>query len=59
MSDIGHRRRIVRRWRCVCGSRFPCGAYLARRDAHTREEHPGGTAGAELVGWTIRRRGTR
>ena len=53
MHTVEHRRRTVRRWRCTCGSRFPCGAYLSRRDQESRRIHPGGTAGATLVGWSI------
>ena len=53
MRDSEHHRRTIRRWRCTCGSRFPCGPYLNRRDLASRQVHPGGTAAATLVGWSI------
>jgi hypothetical protein len=55
VDESDHRRRTIRRWLCLCGQRFPCGAYLYHRDRRTREVHPGGPAGAALVGWNIHR----
>jgi hypothetical protein len=54
-----HRRRRLRWWLCTCGRRFPCGPYLARRDARSREIHPGGPAAETLTGWRIRRKDDR
>ena len=41
-----HRRRLFRRWRCVCGRSWTCDVYLLRRDEATRPSRPGGGASA-------------
>jgi hypothetical protein len=50
MDDTGHRRRTIRRWRCICGRRFPCGAYLRAQSGH---RIPGGRIpdGQTVAAW--------
>jgi hypothetical protein len=47
-----HRRSRLRWWLCRdCLRRYPCGRLLYAMDQHSRVVHPGGEAGARLVGW--------